>query len=136
MSLRGVGRRSELRVVFRLVLVFAFHADVMLRQNKQSQAHVSLHDAPSRCVCMQTDGHSMPGIARKVLIFAAVDGLVLQPAPPRNHKPATEQAIKVEYKTNAIAPLLRDRRREDTAASTLEAHGIVGTQLAGRTFSM
>jgi hypothetical protein len=69
----------------------------------------------------------MPGIVRKVLIFAAVDGLVLQPAPPRNHKPATEQAIKLEYKTNAIVPLLRDRRNEDTAPSTLEAHGIVGT---------
>jgi len=68
----------------------------------------------------------MPGLVRKLLIFAAVDGLVLQPAPPRNHKPATEQAIKLEYKSSRIGPLLKDRREEDTAPSTLEVHGIVG----------
>lgn len=69
----------------------------------------------------------MPGLVRKLLIFAAVDGLVLQPAPPRNHKPATDQAIKLDYKSSRIAPLLKDRREEDTAPSTLEVHGIVGT---------
>jgi len=67
----------------------------------------------------------MPGLIRKLLIFAAVDGLILQPAPPKNHKPSTEQAIKVEYKSNAITPLLKDRRDEDTT-SYLEVHGIVG----------
>jgi hypothetical protein len=68
----------------------------------------------------------MPGLVRKLLIFAAVDGLVLQPAPPRNHKPATDQAIKISYKENSIGPLLKDRRQEDTANETLEAHGVVG----------
>jgi hypothetical protein len=68
----------------------------------------------------------MPGMVRRVLIFAAVDGLILQPAPPRNHKPTTEQAIKVEYKTNVISPLLKDRRDADTATTTLDTHGIVG----------
>ena len=68
----------------------------------------------------------MPGLVRKLLIFAAVDGLGLQPAPPRNHKPATEQAIKLDYKTNVINPLLKDRRDEEVAPSTLEVHGIVG----------
>jgi len=67
----------------------------------------------------------MPGLVRKLLIFAAVDGLILQPAPPKNHKPSTDQAIKIEYKSNAISPLLKDRREEDTT-SHLEAHGIVG----------
>lgn len=71
----------------------------------------------------------MPGTVRRVLIFAAVDGLILQPAPPRNHKPTTEQAIKVEYRTNAISPLLKDRRDADTAPTTFDAHGIVGTRL-------
>jgi hypothetical protein len=69
---------------------------------------------------------TMPGLVRKLLIFAAVDGLVLQPAPPRNHKPATEQAIRLDYKSSKIGPLLKDRREEDTAPSTLEVHGIVG----------
>ncbi|KIW04942.1 uncharacterized protein PV09_04107 [Verruconis gallopava] len=68
----------------------------------------------------------MPGLVRKLLIFAAVDGLVLQPAPPRNHKPTTEQAIKLDYKTSRIRPLLKDRREEDTAPNALEVHGIVG----------
>ncbi|OJD30859.1 uncharacterized protein BKCO1_5500035 [Diplodia corticola] len=67
----------------------------------------------------------MPGLVRKLLIFAAVDGLILQPAPPRNHPPATQQAIKIDYKGH-IQPLLKDRREEDTTPQALEAHGIVG----------
>lgn len=67
----------------------------------------------------------MPGLVRKLLIFAAVDGLVLQPAPPRNHPPTTQQAIKIDYKGN-VGPLLKDRRQEDTAPDTLEAHGVIG----------
>ncbi|KAF2744675.1 hypothetical protein M011DRAFT_479710 [Sporormia fimetaria CBS 119925] len=67
----------------------------------------------------------MPGLVRKLLIFAAVDGLVLQPAPPRNHAPSTQQAIKVDYKGN-VRPLLKDRRDEDTAPVSLEIHGIIG----------
>lgn len=69
----------------------------------------------------------MPGLVRKLLIFAAVDGLVLQPAPPRNHPPATQQAIKIDYK-GRVGPLLHDRRNEDTAPSSLEAYGIIGTK--------
>ncbi|KAK0658233.1 Phosphatidylinositide phosphatase SAC2 [Lasiodiplodia hormozganensis] len=76
----------------------------------------------------------MPGLVRKLLIFAAVDGLILQPAPPRNHPPATQQAIKIDYK-GAIQPLLRDRRDEETTPQALEAHGIVGLlQAAKSTF--
>lgn len=67
----------------------------------------------------------MPNIVRKLLVFAAVDGLILQPSPPRNHAPATQQAIKVDYKGN-VGPLLKDRREEATAPTALEAHGIVG----------
>lgn len=67
----------------------------------------------------------MPGLIRKLLIFAAVDGLVLQPTPPRNHTPSTQQAIKIDYKGN-VRPLLKDRREEDTAPTTLESHGIIG----------
>ena len=74
----------------------------------------------------------MPGIVRRVLIFAAVDGLILQPAPPRNHKAATEQAIKVEYRTNAVSPLLKDRRDADAALTALDAHGIVGMYVVRR----
>lgn len=68
----------------------------------------------------------MPGIIRRVLIFTTVDGLILQPAPPRNQQRTTEQAIKVEYKTNIISPLLKDKKDSDTAPATLETYGIVG----------
>ncbi|KAI4668221.1 uncharacterized protein J4E78_002045 [Alternaria triticimaculans] len=67
----------------------------------------------------------MPSLVRKLLIFAAVDGLILQPSPPRNHPPATQQAIKVDYKGN-VGPLLKDRREEETAPVSVEAHGIIG----------
>jgi len=67
----------------------------------------------------------MPGIVRKLLIFAAADAVILQPSPPRNHPPATQQAIRVDYKGN-VGPLLKDRREEDTTPTSLEAHGIIG----------
>lgn len=67
----------------------------------------------------------MPGLVRKLLVFAAVDGLILQPAPPRHHPPATQQAIKIDYKGH-VEPLLKDRREDDTALVALEAHGIIG----------
>lgn len=60
-------------------------------------------------------------------MFAAVDGLILQPAPARNHTPTTQQAIKIDYKGN-VGPLLKDRRDEDTAPQSLEIHGIIGTR--------
>ena len=66
----------------------------------------------------------MPGLVRKLLVFAAVDGLVLQPVPPRNHAPAAQQAVHIDYAGN-VAPLPKDRRVEDPSAA-LEAHGIVG----------
>ena len=69
----------------------------------------------------------MPSLVRKLLIFAAVDGLILQPYPPRNHAPATQQAIKVDYK-GQVGPLLKDRRDENTTPISVEAHGIVGTR--------
>jgi hypothetical protein len=73
----------------------------------------------------------MPGLARKLLIFAAVDGLILQPVQPRNHRQTTEQAIKIGYQTeddagHAIQPLLQNRRADDFAKDALEAHGIIG----------
>jgi hypothetical protein len=77
----------------------------------------------------------MPNLVRKLLVFATVDGLVLQPAPLRNHAPVTQQAIKVDY-NGAVGPLLsdnnssnnndNDRREEDAARVSLEAHGIIG----------
>src|SRR5579871_5801763 len=78
----------------------------------------------------------MPGIVRRILIFAAVDGLILQPTPPRNHQRTTEQAIKVEYKTNIISPLLKDESDANATPATLDTHGIVGMRLNLSTHSL
>ncbi|KAF2845227.1 SacI domain-containing protein [Plenodomus tracheiphilus IPT5] len=67
----------------------------------------------------------MPSLVRKLLIFAAVDGLILQPSAPKHHSPATQQAVKVDAHGN-VGPLLKDRRDEETAPISLEAHGIIG----------
>jgi hypothetical protein len=76
-------------------------------------------------VSAHSTAEEMPSLVRKLLIFAAVDGLILQPSPPRNHPPTTQQAIKVDYEGN-VGPLLKDRREEDTTAISIEAHGIIG----------
>ncbi|KAF1937986.1 SacI domain-containing protein [Clathrospora elynae] len=67
----------------------------------------------------------MPPLVRKLLIFATLDGLILQPSTPRHHAPSTQQAIKVDYKGN-VGPLLKDKREEDNAAVSVEAHGVIG----------
>ncbi|KAF2995246.1 hypothetical protein E8E13_003169 [Curvularia kusanoi] len=62
-------------------------------------------------------------LARKLLIFAAVDGLVLQ---PRSHSQSQQQqAIKIDYKGN-VGPLLRDNHNDDPALSSFESHGVIG----------
>lgn len=66
----------------------------------------------------------MPGLVRKILIFAAVDGLVLQPLPQRNQRPTA--AIKVAYKDNAIGPVLNDEGEDEKPGKSFEAFGIVG----------
>ncbi|KAJ4991884.1 hypothetical protein SVAN01_02734 [Stagonosporopsis vannaccii] len=62
-------------------------------------------------------------LIRKLLIFAAVDGLVLQ---PRSHPHAQQQqAIKIDYKGN-VGPLLNDSNDDEITASSFESHGVVG----------
>lgn len=69
----------------------------------------------------------MPGLIRNILICAAADGLVLQPISSRSSIKSTEQfSIKLDYRSHAISPLLKDRRQEDAASSSIEVHGVVG----------
>lgn len=58
----------------------------------------------------------MPGLVRKLLLFATVDGLILHSA---------QQAVQIDYKGN-VGPVLKDKRDEDAASAALETHGIVG----------
>jgi len=61
---------------------------------------------------------------RKLLIIAAVDGLVLQPIAQRNQR--ADAAVKIDYETQSILPQLQDVNTEQPALLSLETHGIVG----------
>jgi hypothetical protein len=63
----------------------------------------------------------MPGLVRKLLIFAAVDGLILQPVAPKGQRPAP--TVKIEYKGASIGPALVDGT---APAKSFEAFGIIG----------
>ncbi|KAK4985074.1 hypothetical protein LTR66_007539 [Elasticomyces elasticus] len=66
----------------------------------------------------------MPGLVRKLLICAAVDGLLLQPSSSKGQTTSTP-SIKISYNTNVITPSLSNGP-EDKSDTSLEAHGIVG----------
>lgn len=63
----------------------------------------------------------MPSLMRKILIFAALDGLVLQPLVQKGPRPAP--AVKIAYGSGAIRPMLGDPPEQGKG---FEAFGIVG----------
>lgn len=66
----------------------------------------------------------MPGIVRKLVIFAAIDGLILQPSSQRHQH--SLPSLQIRYTTEG-ATTLRPAPESDLAHSaSLEAHGIVG----------
>jgi len=67
----------------------------------------------------------MPGLVRKLLLYAAVDGLVLQPVAQRGQRPSTTTTI--DYKTHSIKPLLHSSDQDQDKEKQLECYGIVGT---------
>ncbi|ODM16288.1 hypothetical protein SI65_08287 [Aspergillus cristatus] len=75
----------------------------------------------------------MPGLIRKLLIFAAVDGLILQPygnGSRHNGGNNDSSSIHIEYKTSKIssfpASALSDEIEEKQQDAGLEAYGLVG----------
>lgn len=66
----------------------------------------------------------MPGLVRKILIFAAVDGLVLQPLAQRGQRPVP--ATKIGYKNNHITPVLNADGDKGENGKSFEAFGVVG----------
>jgi hypothetical protein len=63
----------------------------------------------------------MPGLVRKLLVFAAVDGLVLQPLAQKGQRPAPP--VKIEYSSGVIGPVLGDVHAQGNG---FEAFGVVG----------
>lgn len=69
----------------------------------------------------------MPGLVRKILIFAAVDGLVLQPLAQRGQR--SVPATKISYKNNQITPVLNVGGDRDESGKSFEAFGVVGESM-------
>ena len=68
----------------------------------------------------------MPGIVRKLLIFAAADGLILQPLSSKNQR--AQNHIRINYESHSISPTLRDGGREALVDdNALTAYGVLGT---------
>jgi hypothetical protein len=65
----------------------------------------------------------MPGIVRKLVLFATVDGLVLQPLAQRGQRPS--QPVTIDYKTASVRPFLRGSEEQDRE-NQLECYGVIG----------
>lgn len=79
--------------------------------------------------CLRRALNEKMPLVRKLLIIAAVDGLVLQ---PRSHPHAQQPAIKIDYKGNVV-PVINNNHEGDDTLSSFESHGIVGMSAALRT---
>ncbi|KAL8715527.1 MAG: hypothetical protein Q9220_000863 [cf. Caloplaca sp. 1 TL-2023] len=64
----------------------------------------------------------MPALVRKVLIFAAVDGLIVQPANQRSQR--TVPSLEIRYTKHGAATLRAAPQNDLARVASLEAHGI------------
>ncbi|KAL8678913.1 MAG: hypothetical protein Q9186_004770 [Xanthomendoza sp. 1 TL-2023] len=69
----------------------------------------------------------MPGLVRKLVIFAAVDGLILQPA--NQHDQRAIPSLQIRYTTQGAATLRPAPPKGSVHLASFEAHGIVGCLL-------
>jgi hypothetical protein len=68
----------------------------------------------------------MPGLVRKLVVVAAIDGLHLHPSANR-HQQRPGPSVQIQYATNSISALEATGPEPGAASSSFEAHGIVGT---------
>ena len=66
----------------------------------------------------------MPALVRKLLIFATVDGLILQPLPQLGQRPQT--AVKIGFDDGSIRPALDHTNHDQSNKQSFEAFGIAG----------
>lgn len=70
----------------------------------------------------------MPGIVRGLLIYAAVDALVVQPLSESSQR--RYPGICIDYRTHGLARSQAHVKKNDSEVSPgLRVHGIVGEQL-------
>ncbi|EPE30404.1 hypothetical protein GLAREA_03371 [Glarea lozoyensis ATCC 20868] len=69
----------------------------------------------------------MPSLARKLLIFAAVDGLLLQPLAPKGQRPPPAAKIAYNDAENSIRPVTNNGAEDnEDDGRCFEAFGVVG----------
>ncbi|KAG8417280.1 hypothetical protein J3459_012436 [Metarhizium acridum] len=67
----------------------------------------------------------MPGISRKILICAAIDGLILQPLSTKGQRPF--QPVRIRYDDSSISAVPRDQIPDTSGPnSSFEAFGVIG----------
>lgn len=64
----------------------------------------------------------MPGLIRRIFVFAAVDGLLLQSAP--SSEPPV--ALRIEYKSQKLTSVPSISAEDYSEKPHLESHGIIG----------
>ncbi|KAL6866120.1 hypothetical protein ACO1O0_002222 [Amphichorda felina] len=70
----------------------------------------------------------MPGIARKILICAAIDGLIIQPLSSKGQRPF--QPVAIKYGDASVSQASRDQVLDPPSdGSSFEAFGIIGEVL-------
>jgi len=74
----------------------------------------------------------MPGMLRKLIIVAAVDGLILHAnGGPRSNGSNNEASIRIDYETNKITALAPSTPEVFEGRDVLEAYGLVGEFVQG-----
>jgi hypothetical protein len=67
----------------------------------------------------------MPGLARKIIICAAVDGIVIQPLSSKGQRPF--QPVRVKYGDASVSNVGRDQVPDTSKPdSHFEAFGVIG----------
>ena len=70
----------------------------------------------------------MPAQVRRLLVYAAVDGLILQPSSPNGL--GTGRSLKIQYQSHLIVHSLADINvPEGEDLDAIESHGIIGANL-------
>lgn len=70
----------------------------------------------------------MTGIAKKILIYATIDGLVIQPL-AQKQRPSS--SVKILYSDGSILPTVKD---DDVVSPKFEAFGIIGEHVMWRSY--
>jgi len=68
----------------------------------------------------------MTGVVRKLVILAAVDGLILQQSTQRNQR--ATPSLQIKYRTHEITPASLTSQAKDERSASFDAHGIVGSR--------